>query len=171
VAFPAGGFNRPAADDRPILSAERLGPQSSSRTGPAPANQFGTEAGSSTRGPPEDDTLDSPGQSGRMTIKTTLYEKLSFNFIRDIAPVAGIIACPRISWRCLRRWPQAPWAAIHRLRTKANPQDQLGRSSGTPATSSMCPAKCHDELNGRKHGPRDLIAVGADMMTDLSAGR
>ena len=30
-------------------------------------------------------------------INATLYDKLNFNFIRDIAPVAGIIAC-RSSW-------------------------------------------------------------------------
>jgi tripartite-type tricarboxylate transporter receptor subunit TctC len=29
-------------------------------------------------------------------INTTLYEKLSFNFVRDIAPVAGIIVVPNI---------------------------------------------------------------------------
>jgi tripartite-type tricarboxylate transporter receptor subunit TctC len=29
-------------------------------------------------------------------INTTLYEKLSFNFIRDIAPVAGVIVVPNV---------------------------------------------------------------------------
>src|SRR5262245_40666389 len=29
-------------------------------------------------------------------INTTLYEKLSFNFVRDIAPVAGIVVVPNV---------------------------------------------------------------------------
>ena len=37
------------------------------------------------------------GQPGN-AINATLYEKLNFNFIRDIAPVASISACPS-SWR------------------------------------------------------------------------
>ena len=39
-------------------------------------------------------------------INATLYDKLNFNFIRDIAPVAGIIPCP------------PSWWSIHRFRPK-----------------------------------------------------
>ena len=32
-------------------------------------------------------------------VNATLYDKLNFNFIRDIAPVAGIIRVRPMSWR------------------------------------------------------------------------
>jgi hypothetical protein len=32
-------------------------------------------------------------------INATLYDALSFNLIRDIAPVAGIVRVPQVSWR------------------------------------------------------------------------
>src|SRR5215831_10057997 len=36
------------------------------------------------------------GVTSANTINTTLYDKLNFNFVRDIAPVAGIIRVPQV---------------------------------------------------------------------------
>ena len=38
----------------------------------------------------------SPGRSHPNAINATLYDKLNFNFIRDIAPVAGIVRVPYV---------------------------------------------------------------------------
>ena len=46
--------------------------------------------------PPDGYTLLLVGASS--AINATLYEKLNFNFLRDIAPVAGIISIPFMSW-------------------------------------------------------------------------
>jgi len=44
-------------------------------------------------------------------INVTLYDNLSFNFIRDIAPVAAIVRVPFVSWSIHRfqprRWPSS----------------------------------------------------------------
>ena len=70
---------------------------SSSRTGPAQAANIGTEA--AVRGPADGHTLlywslelGCDQRDARMT-------SLNFNFIRDIAPVAGVVRVPN-PWLC-----------------------------------------------------------------------
>ncbi len=47
------------------------------------------------RAPPDGYTLLVVTSSN--TINATLYDKLNFNFIRDIAPVAGIVRSPLVA--------------------------------------------------------------------------
>jgi tripartite-type tricarboxylate transporter receptor subunit TctC len=67
--------------------SERLGQPFIIENRPGGGNNIGTEA--VVRAPADGYTLLLAGTPN--TVNVTLYEKLNFNFIRDIAPVAGII--------------------------------------------------------------------------------
>ena len=72
--------------------SERLGQQFVVENRPGAGSNIGTEV--VVNAPPDGYTLLLVGASS--AINATLYEKLSFNFLRDIAPVAGIISIPFI---------------------------------------------------------------------------
>jgi tripartite-type tricarboxylate transporter receptor subunit TctC len=67
--------------------SERLGQPFIIENRPGGGNNIGTEA--VVRAPADGYTLLLAGTPN--TVNVTLYEKLNFNFIRDIAPVAGVI--------------------------------------------------------------------------------
>jgi tripartite-type tricarboxylate transporter receptor subunit TctC len=70
--------------------SERLGQQFIIENRPGAASNIGTEA--VTKSPPDGYTLlmVTPANA----INGTLYKNLSFNFLRDVAPIAGIIRAP-----------------------------------------------------------------------------
>jgi tripartite-type tricarboxylate transporter receptor subunit TctC len=72
--------------------SERLGQQFVIENRPGGGGNIGTEA--VVRASPDGYTLLLVG--GGNAINATLYDKLNFNFIRDIAPVATIIRAPQI---------------------------------------------------------------------------
>jgi tripartite-type tricarboxylate transporter receptor subunit TctC len=86
VGFPPGGPTDIAA--RPIGQwlSERLGQRFLIENRPGAASNVGTEA--VVRSPPDGYTLLLVYSTN--AINATLYEKLNFNFIRDIAPVVSI---------------------------------------------------------------------------------
>ena len=72
--------------------SERLGQQFVTENRPGGGNNIGTEA--VVRAPPDGYTLLLVDPSA--SINATLYEKLNYNFIRDIATVAGIVRMPLV---------------------------------------------------------------------------
>ena len=90
-APPSGGPDIIARLLGPWLS-ERLGQQFVIENRPGAGSNIGTEV--VVNAPPDGYTLLLVGASS--AINATLYEKLSFNFLRDIAPVSGIISIPFI---------------------------------------------------------------------------
>ena len=86
VTFPAGSTSDILARPMAQWLQERLGQPCVVDNRPGAGGTIGTEA--VVRASPDGYTL--LLISGAHTVNATLYDKLSFNFIRDIAPVAGI---------------------------------------------------------------------------------
>jgi tripartite-type tricarboxylate transporter receptor subunit TctC len=92
VPFAAGGGVDIIARLMGQWLSERLGQPFVIENRPGAGGNIGTEA--VVRAPADGYTL--LLITAANAINTTLYEKLSFNFVRDIAPVAGIMVVPNI---------------------------------------------------------------------------
>jgi tripartite-type tricarboxylate transporter receptor subunit TctC len=92
VGFPAGGITDLLARLIGQWLSERLSQPFIIENRPGAASNIATEA--AVRAPSDGYTLlmVTPGN----VINATLYEKLNYNFIRDIAPVAGIFRAPNV---------------------------------------------------------------------------
>src|SRR5215813_5485229 len=92
VPYPAGGSTDILARIIGQYLSEHLGQQFVIENRPGGGNNIGTEA--VVHAAPDGYTLllVNPAHG----INATLYPKLSFNFIRDIAPVAGIMRVPNV---------------------------------------------------------------------------
>jgi tripartite-type tricarboxylate transporter receptor subunit TctC len=92
VPFPAGGGTDIVARVIGQWLSERLGQQFVIENRPGGSANIGTEA--VVRAPSDGYTVLLVASVN--AINATLYNKLSFNFIRDIAPVAGIVRVPNV---------------------------------------------------------------------------
>ena len=92
VGFPAGNASDILARLMGQSLAERLGQQFIIENRPGAGSNVGTET--VVRAPPDGYTLLFVTPSN--AINTSLYEKLNFNFIRDIAPVASVVSSPYV---------------------------------------------------------------------------
>jgi tripartite-type tricarboxylate transporter receptor subunit TctC len=92
VPFAPGGSTDITARLIGQWLSERLGQQFLTENRPGAGSNIGTEV--VVNAPPDGYTLLLVGASS--AINATLYEKLNFNFLRDIIPVAGIISIPFI---------------------------------------------------------------------------
>jgi tripartite-type tricarboxylate transporter receptor subunit TctC len=92
VGYPAGGTTDILARLMGQWLAEHLGQQFIVENRPGAGNNIGTEA--VINAPPDGYTvlLVNPANG----INASLYQKLNFNFIRDIAPVAGLARVPNV---------------------------------------------------------------------------
>jgi len=92
VPYPPGGTTDVLARIIAQWLSEKMGQQFLVENKPGAGNNIGTEAVVSA--PPDGYTmlLVNPANG----INASLYKKLPFNFIRDIAPVAGIVRTPNV---------------------------------------------------------------------------
>ena len=110
--------------------SERLGQQFVIENRPGGGGNIGTEA--VVRAPPDGYTLLLVG--GGNAINATLYDKLNFNFIRDIAPVASIERHPYV----MVVNPSAPAKVAEFIAyAKANPGKLTMASAGIGAPSHL----------------------------------
>src|SRR5262249_56891428 len=98
VGFPPGGGADITARLIGQWLSERLGQPFIIENRPGAGSNTATEA--VVRAPADGYTLLIVGTFN--AFNATLYDKLNFNFIRDIAPVAGIIVVPNVMV-CIRR--------------------------------------------------------------------
>ena len=92
VPFAAGGSTDITARLIGQWLSERLGQQFVIENRPGAGSNIGTEL--VVNAPPDGYTLLLVGASS--AINATLYEKLNFNFLRDITAVAGVVSVPFI---------------------------------------------------------------------------
>lgn len=131
VPFAAGGGTDITARVIAQWLSERLGQQFVVDNRPGGGTNIGTEA--AAKAPADGYTLLMVGTSN--TVNPSLYDKLNFNFIRDIAPVAGVIRAPFV----LDVNPAMPVQTVPEFiaYTKANPGKVNMASSGSGAGSHM----------------------------------
>ena len=107
VGFAPGGATDIIARLLAQSLSERLGGQFAVENRPGASTNLATEL--VVRAPGDGYTLLLIGPPA--AINVTLYDNLSFNFIRDIAPVAAIVRVPFVSWSIHRfqprRWPSS----------------------------------------------------------------
>ena len=143
--------------------SERLGQPFVIENRPGAGTNIGTEA--VVRAPPDGYTFLLVSTTN--AINAALYDKLNFNFLRDIAPVAGIIRQPLV----MVVNPSVPAKTVHEFTAyaKANP----GKINfGSPGIGT--PGHVAGELFKMMAGV-DLVHVpyrgGGPVMTDLLGGQ
>ena len=130
--FAAGGPADIAARLMGQWLSERLGQPFVIENRPGAAGNIGTEA--VVKSPPDGYTLLLVGSFN--TINATLYDKLKFNFIDDIAPVAGIMrGCPVMVVN-----PSVPAKSVPEFiaYAKANPGKINMGSAGIGSVTHIC---------------------------------
>jgi tripartite-type tricarboxylate transporter receptor subunit TctC len=143
--------------------SERLGQPFVIDNRPGAAGNIGTEV--VVKSPPDGYTILMAGTPN--TINATLYDKLNFNFIRDIAPVAGIMRGPSV----MVVNPSVPAKSVPEFiaYAKANP-GKLNMASGGTGTGTHIAGELFKMMAGV-----DLVHVpyrgGGPALTDLLGGQ
>src|SRR5262249_24027879 len=163
VFFPPGGVGDILARLMGQWLAERLGQPFVIENRPGAGSNIGTEAG--VRAPPDGYTLlwaTSPD-----AINATFYDKLHYNFVRDIAPVAATIRVPNV----MVVNPSLPARTVPEFiaYAKANP-GKLNMASGGNGVPSHVAGELFKMMAGI-----DMVHVpyrgSAPALTDLLAGQ
>ena len=163
VGYPAGGSTDILARLIGQYLSEKLGQQFIVENKPGAGNNIATEA--VINSPPDGYTvlLVNPANG----INTSLYKKLSFNFLRDIAPVAGITRVPNV----MEVNPNVPAKTVAEFiaYAKANPNKVNMASSGN-GTSVHLSGELFMAMTGVKltHVP---YRGSAPALTDMIAGQ
>ena len=163
VGFAAGGTTDIAARLIAQVLSEQLGQQFYIENRPGAATNLATEM--AVRAPADGHTL--LAVTATNTVNTSLYEKLSFNFARDIAMVAGILSSPLV----LEAHPSVPVKTVPEFiaYAKANVGKITLASFGFGTTSHVT-----GELFKMMSGI-DMLHVpyrgSAPMVTDLIGGQ
>ena len=163
VGYPAGGSTDIVARLIGQYLSEKLGQQFVIENRPGAGNNLGTEQ--VVRAAPDGYTLLLVNPAN--AVNATLYEKLNFNFIRDIAPVAGFIRAPNV----MEVNPSVPAKTVPEFiaYAKANPGKVNLASSGN-GTSIHMSGELFKMMTGLNmvHVP---YRGSAPMLTDLIGGQ
>jgi tripartite-type tricarboxylate transporter receptor subunit TctC len=163
VGYPAGGSTDILARLLGQWLSARLGQQFVIENRPGASNNIGTEQ--VVRASPDGYTLLLVNPAN--AINATLYEKLSFNFIRDIAPVVGIIRVPNV----MEVNPSVPAKTVPEFiaYAKANP-GKINLASSGNGTSIHMSGELFKMMTGlnMQHIP---YRGSAPMLTDLLGGQ
>lgn len=163
IGYPPGGSADITARLMGQWLSERLGQPIVIESRPGAGTNIATEA--AVRAAPDGYTLFLVAPAN--AINATLYDKLNYNFIRDIAPVAGLIRFPNV----MEVHPSVPVTTVPEFiaYAKANPGKLNMASSGNGSTIHMS-----GELFKMMTGV-DLVHVpyrgGALALTDLLGGQ
>ena len=163
VGFAAGGGIDVAARLMCQWLSEHLGQQFIVENRPGAGSNIATEA--AVNAPPDGYTL--LLVSSAHAIGATLYDNLSFNFIRDIVPVASITRQPQV----MLANPSLPLRTVPEFiaYAKANP-GKISMASGGTGTASHMSGELFKLMTGvtMVHVP---YRGGAQALTDLIGGQ
>ena len=163
VPYPPGGAADPIARLIGPFLSERLGKPVMIENKPGAGANIGTEF--VVRSPPDGHTLLFITTANM--INATFYRDLSFDFMRDITPVAGLVRLPLV----LEVNPSVPVKTVAELiaYAKANPGKVNFASAGV-GTSLHLAAELFNMMTGTKmiHVP---YRGSAPALTDLLAGQ
>ena len=163
VPFPPGGGAEISARLIGQWLSERLGQPFIIDNRPGAGTNIGTEA--VVRAPPDGHTLLLVNAAN--AINATLYDQLNFNFIRDIAPVDGIMRVPSV----MVVHPSVPAKSVPELiaYAKANP-GKLSMASGGIGSGSHVAGELFKMMAGVNmvHVPYRGVAPA---LTDLLGGQ
>jgi tripartite-type tricarboxylate transporter receptor subunit TctC len=161
--FPAGGPNDILARLMGQWLSDRLGQPFIVENRPGAGSNIATDA--VVKSPPDGYTLLMAATPN--AINATLYPKLNFNFVRDIAPVAAIVQVPNV----MVVHPSVPTKTVPEfiLYAKANPGKLIMASPGI-GTSGHISGELFKMMAGINmlHVP---YRGGAPAVTDLIGGR
>jgi tripartite-type tricarboxylate transporter receptor subunit TctC len=131
VGFAAGGVTDLMARLMGQWLSERLGQSFIIENRPGAGSNIGTEA--VVRASPDGYTLLLCGTPN--TINGAVFQKMSFNFVRDIAPVAGVARVPNV----MEVHPSVPVRTVPEFiaYAKANPKKLNMASAGSGTTSHV----------------------------------
>jgi|SRR5712671_12385 len=160
-----------AAGASPDITARLMGQWLSERLGqpfiidnrPGAGSNIGTEA--AVQAPPDGHTL--LWATTPNAINATLYERLNFNFIRDIAPVAAVIRAPLV----MVVNPSVPAKSVSEFITyaKANP-NKLNMAS-TAGTTDHVSGELFKMMTGTSIVDVPYRGGGASLFADLLGGQ
>ena len=163
VPYPPGGAADPIARLIGPFLSERLGKPVMIENKPGAGANIGTEF--VVRSPPDGHTLLFITTANMINV--TFYRDLSFDFMRDITPVAGLVRLPLV----LEVNPSVPVKTVAELiaYAKANPGKVNFASAGV-GTSLHLAAELFNMMTGTKmiHVP---YRGSAPALTDLLAGQ
>jgi tripartite-type tricarboxylate transporter receptor subunit TctC len=163
VGFPAGGSTDITARVMAQWLSQQLGQQFLIENRPGAAGNLATE--SVAHSPPDGYTL--LMATAANAISGSLYDKLSFNFIHDIAPVAEIIRIPNL----MTVHPSVPAHSVSEFiaYAKGNP-GKINMASGGSGTSPHLSGELFKMLTGVSmvHVP---YRGDGPALTDLVAGQ
>lgn len=163
VAFPAGGSNDVVARLMAQALSERLGQQFIIENKAGAAGNIGTEA--ALRAPADGYTL--LFTAPHNAINATLYPKLTFDFLKDSAPVAGIARTPSV----MEVHPSVPAKTVAEFidYAKAHP-GKINMASPGNGTAIHLAGELFMAMTGVKllHVP---YRGGAPALTDMISGQ
>jgi tripartite-type tricarboxylate transporter receptor subunit TctC len=163
VGFPPGGVGDILARLMGQWLSDRLGQPFVIENRPGAASNIGTEV--VVRAPADGHTLLLATPPN--TINVTLYDKLNFNFIRDIPPVAGIMRGPNV----MVVNPSIPATTVAEFiaHAKANPS-ALSMASGGNGSTQHVAGELFKMMTGvtMQHVP---YRGGVAALADLISGR
>jgi tripartite-type tricarboxylate transporter receptor subunit TctC len=163
VGFAAGGLNDILARLVGQFLSERLGQPFVIENRPGAGGNIATEVVANA--PADGHTLLLIGSSN--TINPSLYDKLNFNFLRDIVPVAGIVRVPLV----MVVTPSLPAKTVPEFiaYAKANP-GKINFASGGNGSSLHVAGELFKMMTGT-----DIVHVpyrgGGPALTDLIGGQ
>src|SRR5262249_29153743 len=131
--------------------SERLGQQFVIENRPGGGSNIGTEAG--VPAPADGYTLLLCGAFS--AINATLYDKLNFNFIRDIAPVAGIMRGPYV----MVANPSVPRKSVPEF---------IAYAKANPRKLNMASACCARAASGHAAAPAPMRVMNSRRFTPVS---